>query len=61
MLLCGAFTLQINQFIQSTVVIFIDVAWLALGIVWLVKFYMNSPIGEAKEVMLGEKIKNNKT
>lgn len=38
----------------NTVVIFIDVAWLTSGIVWLVKFYVTCPIGEAKEIMLGK-------
>lgn len=55
----GAFALQIIPFRStstSTVVIFINVSWLSLGVAWLVKFYMNSPIGEAKEIMLGKKM-----
>lgn len=38
---------------SQTVVIFIDIAWLTLGVVWVVNFYMEAPIGEAKEIMLG--------
>lgn len=33
--------------------IFIDVVWLSLGVIWLVKFYIWVQIGEAKEIMLG--------
>ncbi|XP_055709573.1 diacylglycerol lipase-alpha isoform X1 [Phlebotomus papatasi] len=34
-------------------VILIEIAWLAMGIVWLKEFYMDCPIAEAKEVMFG--------
>uniref|UniRef100_A0A6B2EG71 Diacylglycerol lipase-alpha n=1 Tax=Phlebotomus kandelakii TaxID=1109342 RepID=A0A6B2EG71_9DIPT len=34
-------------------VILIEIAWLATGIVWLKEFYMTCPIAEAKEVMFG--------
>lgn len=40
--------------IGKIVVIFIDIAWLTLGAVWLVKFYIAAPTGEAKEIMLGK-------
>lgn len=36
------------------VMIIIDVTWLTIGIVWLVKFYMSVHIGEAREIMLGK-------
>lgn len=36
------------------VMIIIDVTWLTMGIVWLVKFYMSVHIGEAREIMLGK-------
>lgn len=32
----------------------IDIAWLSLGVVWLIKFYMSVAIGEAREIMLGK-------
>lgn len=34
--------------------IIIDVAWLSLGIAWLVKFYISCPVGKAKDIMLGK-------
>lgn len=34
--------------------IIIDVTWLTMGIVWLVKFYISVHIGEAREIMLGK-------
>lgn len=32
----------------------IDIAWLSLGVVWLIKFYMTVETGEAREIMLGK-------
>lgn len=40
--------------------IFIDVVWLTLGVVWLVNCYMSVEIGEAKEIMLGKWQRNAK-
>lgn len=34
--------------------IIVDVAWLTLGVYWLIKFYMTVQIGEAREIMLGK-------
>lgn len=34
--------------------IFIDVVWLSLGVVWLVRFYISTELGEAKSIMLGK-------
>lgn len=42
-----------NFLTTKTVVILIDMAWLAVGIVWLKEFYLTCPIAEAKEIMLG--------
>uniref|UniRef100_A0A7G3B235 sn-1-specific diacylglycerol lipase n=1 Tax=Lutzomyia longipalpis TaxID=7200 RepID=A0A7G3B235_LUTLO len=39
--------------IEQQLVILIEIAWLAMGIVWLKEFYMDCPIAEAKEVMFG--------
>lgn len=38
---------------SKSIVILIDIAWLSLGIAWLKEFYVECPIGEAKEIMLG--------
>lgn len=46
------FLLKYNFVIS--VVILIEIAWLAMGIVWLKEFYMDCPIAEAKEVMFGK-------
>lgn len=46
--------------LPSTVVIFIEVAWLTLGVVWLGKFYLSGPIDEAKKIMLGKSGKTSK-
>lgn len=37
-----------------TVMIIVDVAWLTLGVYWLINFYMTVQIGEAREIMLGK-------
>lgn len=42
-----------RNWIHRIVMIFIDVVWLSLGVIWLVKFYIWVQIGEAKEIMLG--------
>lgn len=34
--------------------IIVEVAWLALGVVWLVNFYMTVHASEAREIMLGK-------
>lgn len=42
------------------VLIFVDIVWLSLGVVWLLKFYIpttGTSLKEAKEVMLGKLIK----
>lgn len=40
----------------AAVMIFIDIVWLSLGVVWLLKFYIQTDLGEAKEIMLGKSI-----
>lgn len=38
-----------------TAMMVIDISWLTLGVVWLIKFYMSVQIGEAREIMLGKR------
>lgn len=52
-----------NDMVLKTIVpavgmIIVDVAWLTMGVMWLVKYYMTVQIGEAREIMLGKKAPN---
>lgn len=32
----------------------VDITWLVLGSIWLVKYYVDCPIGNPKEALLGK-------